>query len=302
MLKVNNSKLLLSLFITLIFIACGEENNTKADTPQATPVVEENSSIDEPVIEVENKKPIANAGVDQNISFGKTIILDAIKSSDSDGSIKSYSWTLKGKEISKESSVVLENLKEGTYVYTLTVTDDKNAQASDSVEIRTYADSVVKFATNQGDILLKMMSNIAPKAVENFVTHSKEGYYNGVIFHRVIKDFMIQGGDPTGTGRGGESIWGTPFENETSPNVLFDRPFLLAMANADSPTRTKTNTSQFFITTKEASFLNGGYSIFGEVIDGQSTVTKIENTATTRQDRPIVNQTILKAILYFEDK
>jgi len=288
MFNIKYSRLLLSLLFVTLFSACG--GGSGGDGTKET------------TIEVENKKPIANAGVDQNISFGKTVILDAIKSSDSDGSITSYSWKLEGKEISQASSVVLENLKEGTYIYTLTVTDDKDAQASDSVEIRTYADTVVKFETNQGDILLKMMNNVAPKAVENFVTHSKEGYYNGVIFHRVIKGFMIQGGDPTGTGRGGESIWGTPFENETSPNVLFDRPFLLAMANADTPTRTKTNMSQFFITTKEAQHLNGKHSIFGEVISGKDTVTKIENVATKSQDRPIENQTILKATLYFENK
>jgi len=284
MLKIKNSRLLLSLLFVTLFSACG--GGSGGDGTKET------------TLEVENKKPIANAGVDQNISFGKTVILDAIKSSDSDGSIKSYSWKLDDKEISQEASVVLENLKEGTYVYTLTVTDDKNAQASDSVEIRTYADSVVKFATNQGDILLKMMSDVAPKAVENFVTHSKEGYYNGVIFHRVIKNFMIQGGDPTGTGRGGESIWGEPFEDETNSNVLFDRPFLLAMANYGP----NTNASQFFITTNTAQHLNGKHSIFGEVISGKDTVTKIENVATKSQDRPIENQTILKATLYFKDK
>jgi len=284
MLKIKNSRLLLSLLFVTLFSACG--GGSGGDGTKETS------------IEVENTKPIANAGVDQNISFGKTVILDAIKSSDSDGSIKSYSWKLDDKEISQEASVVLENLKEGTYVYTLTVTDDKNAQASDSVEIRTYADSVVKFATNQGDILLKMMSDVAPKAVENFVTHSKEGYYNGVIFHRVIKNFMIQGGDPTGTGRGGESIWGEPFEDETNSNVLFDRPFLLAMANYGP----NTNASQFFITTNTAQHLNGKHSIFGEVISGKDTVTKIENVATKSQDRPIENQTILKATLYFKDK
>jgi peptidylprolyl isomerase len=140
---------------------------------------------------------------------------------------------------------------------------------------------------------LKMFPDIAPKAVENFVTHAKNGYYDGVIFHRVIKGFMIQGGDPTGTGMGGESIWGNDFDNEYGNNVVFDRPFLLAMANRGP----NTNGSQFFITTAPADWLNGGYTIFGEVVSGQDVVTKIENVTTGDMDRPMVDQVITKATL-----
>jgi len=151
---------------------------------------------------------------------------------------------------------------------------------------------VVVLKTNQGDISLKMFPKVAPLAVENFMTHAKEGYYNGLIFHRVIKGFMIQGGDPTGTGTGGESIWHKEFVNEYAPNVTFDKPFLLAMANHGP----NTNGSQFFITTVPTEFLNGGYTIFGEVISGKDVVQKIENTKTSSGDRPISKQTILKAI------
>jgi len=150
---------------------------------------------------------------------------------------------------------------------------------------------IVVLETNQGNIEIKMMPDVAPKTVENFVTHAKNGYYNGVIFHRVIKGFMIQGGDPTGTGRGGESIWGGVFDNEYKPNVVFDRPFLVAMANAGP----NTNGSQFFITTVPTPHLNGGYTIFGEVLKGQDVVRKIENTKTARGDRPVQEQKILKA-------
>jgi len=152
-------------------------------------------------------------------------------------------------------------------------------------------DIIVVLETNQGDIELKMFPDVAPLAVENFVTHAKEGYYDGLIFHRVIKDFMIQGGDPTGTGRGGESIWKKEFVNEYKPNVVFDRPFLLAMANHGP----NTNGSQFFITTKATPFLNGGYTIFGEVVSGQDSVRKIENTKTAAGDRPVTKQIIKKA-------
>ncbi len=152
---------------------------------------------------------------------------------------------------------------------------------------------IVVLETNQGKIEIQTRPDVAPKAVENFVTHAKNGYYNGVIFHRVIKGFMIQGGDPTGTGRGGESIWGKVFENEYKPNVVFDKPFIVAMANAGP----NTNGSQFFITVAPTPWLNGGYTIFGEVIKGQDVVKKIENTKTDRGDRPVVEQKIIKAYI-----
>ena len=152
---------------------------------------------------------------------------------------------------------------------------------------------VVELQTNQGTIVLKMFPKASPLAVENFVTLAKKGYYNGVIFHRVIKGFMIQGGDPTGTGRGGESIWHKEFKNENTPNLVFDRPYLLAMANHGP----NTNGSQFFITVAPTPWLNGGYTIFGEVIKGQDVVRKIENTKTGRADRPVQEQKILKAVV-----
>jgi len=150
---------------------------------------------------------------------------------------------------------------------------------------------IVVLETNQGNIELKMFPKVAPLAVENFTTHVKNGYYNGLIFHRVIKDFMIQGGDPTGTGTGGTSIWNKEFVNEYAPNVVFDKPFLLAMANHGP----NTNGSQFFITTKATPWLNGGYTIFGEVVSGQENVRKIENTSVGRADRPNSDQKIIKA-------
>jgi peptidylprolyl isomerase len=150
--------------------------------------------------------------------------------------------------------------------------------------------NIVVLETNQGTIELKMFPDIAPLAVENFTTHATNGYYNGLIFHRVIKDFMIQGGDPTGTGTGGTSIWNKEFVNEYAPNVVFDKPFMLAMANHGP----NTNGSQFFITTKATPWLNGGYTIFGEVVSGQDIVSKIENTKVATADRPVSEQKILK--------
>ena len=152
---------------------------------------------------------------------------------------------------------------------------------------------VVVFETNVGKIELKLFPKIAPLAVENFVTHAKNGYYNGLIFHRVIKRFMVQGGDPTGTGSGGESIWKKNFKDEFAPNVTFNRPFLLAMANRGP----RTNGSQFFITTVPTPWLNGKHTIFGEVVAGKDVVKKIENVSVGRGNKPLFTQKIVKAYL-----
>lgn len=152
--------------------------------------------------------------------------------------------------------------------------------------------------TNQGNIELELFPEVAPLAVENFTTHVKNGYYDNLTFHRIIKDFMIQGGDPTATGRGGESIWGKEFKNEYAPNVVFDRPGILAMANAGP----NTNGSQFFITVTPAQWLNGGYTIFGVVAnkDSMDVVMKMSQVKTSGRyggDKPLQIQTIKKAYL-----
>lgn len=153
---------------------------------------------------------------------------------------------------------------------------------------------LVILETTQGKITLELFPKIAPKAVENFVTHVKNGYYNGVLFHRIIKGFMIQSGDPTGTGRGGESIWKKPFANEYAPNVTFNKKGILAMAKTSAPV---SQGSQFFITVNPTPHLNGGYTIFGEVKTGYESVKRLELVPTTRNDRPIDEQKILKAYL-----
>jgi len=149
----------------------------------------------------------------------------------------------------------------------------------------------VKFETNQGTIEFKLYPNIAPKACENFATHVENGYYDGIIFHRVIPEFMVQCGDPTGTGRGGESIWGKPFEDECTPDLRFDKTGILAMANAGPGT----NGSQFFITTAKTPWLNMRHTIFGEVVEGYDVIEKIEGVATDGSDKPLEEQKIVKA-------
>ncbi|KIM11254.1 MAG: peptidylprolyl isomerase [Sulfuricurvum sp. PC08-66] len=159
-----------------------------------------------------------------------------------------------------------------------------------------WANPRVLLHTNQGDITVELRSDLAPKAVENFTGLVAKGYYDGIIFHRVIKGFMIQGGDPTGTGRGGESMWGKPFGDEYSPKALFDRAGVLAMANAGP----HTNGSQFFITTAPTDWLNGRHTIFGYVTKGMEVVKRIENAPTSgraKGDKPLEAIIIEKATL-----
>jgi peptidylprolyl isomerase len=150
---------------------------------------------------------------------------------------------------------------------------------------------IVTLETNQGTIEVQLFPGVAPRACENFIGLVKKGYYDGTVFHRVIKDFMIQGGDPTATGAGGESIFGKPFEDEVSSSVTFDKPGLLAMANAGPGT----NGSQFFITTVVTPWLNGRHTIFGEVRSGYDVVEKISQVAVGANDKPVKDVKIIKA-------
>ena len=153
--------------------------------------------------------------------------------------------------------------------------------------------AVMVIETDSGTIKIELFCKAAPLACENFIRLAENGYYNGLIFHRVIKNFMIQGGDPTATGRGGESIWGKPFKDECTPELKFDKLGLLAMANAGPGT----NGSQFFITTVKTPWLNGRHTIFGKVIEGYDVVEKIGSVPTGRDGKPLKKQKILKVYL-----
>ncbi len=185
------------------------------------------------------------------------------------------------------------------------------------LEKPTAGDTVAIMHTNKGDIKIKLFKNETPKTFENFTTHAKNGYYNGLIFHRVIKDFMIQGGDPKGCGIGGESIWGRPFEDEFTPKLHNIRG-ALSMANSGP----NTNGSQFFIVqadTVPANMLEqmkdlpeaypeecanayrdlGGtpwldyhHTVFGQVYEGMDVVDKIANTKVGFSDKPLFSITI----------
>ncbi len=194
---------------------------------------------------------------------------------------------------------------------------DYKAAAEKQMALPNRGDTVATIKVkNFGDIKVKFFEDVAPKAVENFVTHAKEGYYNGVTFHRVIEEFMIQGGDPEGTGRGGESIWGSGFEEELSYELV---PYRGSLCMASAGTGTSSLGSQFFIT--QANYLNametylkqyqypeglleqykqyGGYmslylqyTIFGQVYEGMDVVdaiakVKTETTEEGQENKPV---------------
>jgi peptidyl-prolyl cis-trans isomerase B (cyclophilin B) len=192
--------------------------------------------------------------------------------------------------------------------------------ALNQLELPAKGEEIAVITTNYGDIKIRLFPEIAPKAVENFKTHAEKGYYDGLIFHRVIPDFMIQGGDPQGTGMGGESIWGTPFEDEFDINYRNFRGSL-SMANSGP----NTNGSQFFIVQNDevgediieqmrelgkekgypkavadayeelggAFWLDFHHTVFGQVFEGMDVVDKIaaveigENAETGEKDKPV---------------
>ncbi|MBQ9859759.1 MAG: peptidylprolyl isomerase [Clostridia bacterium] len=188
------------------------------------------------------------------------------------------------------------------------------------LSLPVQGETVAIMHTSMGDISIRLFPDHAPKAVENFTTHAKNGYYNGIVFHRVIKDFMIQGGDPTATGCGGESIWGHNFKDEFTPE-LHNLRGALSMANAGPGT----NGSQFFIVQADSvhpSLLSqmkdprmadafpaeaveayeqvGGtphldfrHTVFGQVYAGMDVVDAIANVATNPNDKPLEDVTIL---------
>ncbi len=176
-------------------------------------------------------------------------------------------------------------------------------------DLANYTGTVATIHTNLGDLTVKLFDDVAPKTVKNFVELAEKGYYNGVIFHRIIRDFMIQGGDPTGTGMGGESIYGEKFEDEFSENV-FNIRGALSMANAGP----NTNGSQYFIVQNEnlpydksalvkggwpeeiaeiytaggTPHLDGRHTVFGQLANAESfeTLDRIAKEPTGSQDKP----------------
>lgn len=164
-------------------------------------------------------------------------------------------------------------------------TIEKGDKLDQLIELKNNEKLIATIQTNMGSFEVQLYAVETPKTVKNFAGLAEKGYYNGIIFHRVIKDFMIQGGDPTGTGMGGESIYGPKFADEFVPSLMHDSPGILSMANAGP----NTNGSQFFITVVPTPWLNARHTVFGKVIKGMDVIYAISQVPTGSNDRPIEN-------------
>ncbi|RYO76192.1 hypothetical protein DL766_009020 [Monosporascus sp. MC13-8B] len=152
--------------------------------------------------------------------------------------------------------------------------------------------------STQGTITLELYTNHAPRTCKNFTTLCQRGYYDGVIFHRIIPNFMVQTGDPTGTGRGGTSIYGDKFEDEIRADLRHTGAGVLSMANAGPDT----NGSQFFLTLAPTPWLDGKHTIFGRVRSGMPVVKRMGLVRTGADDRPVEDVRILRARVLEEDE
>ncbi|KAI1082379.1 hypothetical protein F5B20DRAFT_533201 [Whalleya microplaca] len=173
-----------------------------------------------------------------------------------------------------------------------TLTDEEYMLKPKRVKMKGYA----RIETNLGDLNIELQTEYAPRAVWNFTRLAQKGYYKGVAFHRNIKNFMIQGGDPSGTGRGGTSIWGKNFQDEFDGPLTHDARGILSMANKGK----NTNSSQFFITYRPAKHLDRKHTIFGKVVGGTDVLNKIEAVPTDGSDRPL-NKIYIKDIVVYLD-
>ncbi|KNE63412.1 peptidyl-prolyl cis-trans isomerase-like 1 [Allomyces macrogynus ATCC 38327] len=156
----------------------------------------------------------------------------------------------------------------------------------------------VVLETTMGPITLELYWDHAPRTCRNFYELVRRGYYNGIKFHRIIPNFMIQGGDPTGTGRGGSSIYGGKFEDEIHPDLKHTGAGILSMANAGP----NTNGSQFFITLAPTRWLDGKHTIFGRVAAGMAVVKRMGAVETDKADAPRVDVKILAARVVVADQ
>lgn len=174
--------------------------------------------------------------------------------------------------------------QDGPPEMTLNLTNQNAMSDFDQTAMPEEGDQIAVIKTNMGTIKIRLFPIKAPKTVENFVGLIEKNYYNGIIFHRVIPDFMIQGGDPTGTGTGGESLWGGKFEDEFHSDLKNLRG-ALSMANSGP----STNGSQFFIVQKEGGtdWLDGKHSVFGQVFEGMDVVDAIANVDQDANNKPL---------------
>ncbi|XP_073812341.1 RING-type E3 ubiquitin-protein ligase PPIL2 [Musca autumnalis] len=169
---------------------------------------------------------------------------------------------------------------------------DEDLVLYDRVKKKGY----VRLSTNMGPLNLELYCDQVPKTCHNFIRHCSDGYYTGTLFHRSIRNFMVQGGDPTGKGTGGTSIWGKKFDDDFKPNLTHSGRGMLSMANSGP----NTNGSQFFITYRSCKHLDGKHTVFGKVVGGLETLQKMEQIEVDNKDRPI-EDIIIESVQVYVD-
>ncbi|XP_067678099.1 peptidylprolyl isomerase domain and WD repeat-containing protein 1-like [Haliotis asinina] len=205
----------------------------------------------------------------QNVQLDPTLLCTAFKKN------RFYLFTKRAPEDTKSAETERD-------VFNEKPSKEEVVAATQDLSYTRVSENVV-IHTTMGDVHCKLFSKECPKTVENFCVHAKNGYFNGHVFHRVIKGFMVQTGDPQGNGTGGESIWGGEFEDEFHPKLRHDRPYTLSMANAGP----NTNGSQFFITLVPTPWLDNKHTVFGRVFKGIEVVENLGNVKTNpKTDKP----------------
>jgi len=224
---------------------------------------------------------VANDNLQANAEYDPTLFCSAFKKQ------RFYMFTKREPDTSEDGSYTRDVFNEKPTKEDASIASIK----PNSVKKKLPGSAIIH--TTKGDIHLKLFGEECPKTVENFTVHGKNGYYNNIIFHRIIRNFMIQTGDPQGDGTGGQSIWGGEFEDEFVKSLRHDRPGILSMANAGP----NTNGSQFFITTVACPSLDGKHTVFGRVTKGMDVVHDIEKVKTSKGDKPLEDVKILSITL-----
>nr|GMC62714.1 peptidyl-prolyl cis-trans isomerase CYP65 [Ipomoea batatas] len=222
----------------------------------------------------------------------------AAKSASSDKAAARIALHMAGERTPVNAKLVKSRFTSGAASRSFTSTSydpvTKNEYEYVKVEKNPKKKGYVRLQTTHGDLNIELHCDMTPRTCENFITLCERGYYNGVAFHRNIRNFMIQGGDPTGTGRGGESIWGKPFKDEVNSKLLHSGRGVVSMANSGP----HSNGSQFFILYKSANHLNYKHSVFGMVVGGLTTLSAMEKVPVDDNDRPLEEIKIIDVEVY----
>ncbi|XP_073014341.1 peptidyl-prolyl cis-trans isomerase CYP65 [Typha latifolia] len=223
---------------------------------------------------------------------------EAAKAASSDKTAARIAMHMAGERMPVNAKLVKSRFTSGaaSRSFTSTAYDPvtKNEFEYIKVEKNPKKKGYVQLHTTHGDLNIELHCDITPRTCENFITHCENGYYNGIPFHRSIRNFMIQGGDPTGTGKGGQSIWGQPFKDELNSKLLHSGRGVVSMANSGP----HSNGSQFFILYKSATHLNFKHTVFGNVVGGLTTLAAMEKVPVDDDDRPLEEIKIIKITIF----